>query len=549
MSCSTFDERSPATASPWRRVVVALLAVAMLAPGGCTSPREYIRNGYLVGPNYGRPPAPVAPSWIDANDRRVRTDCDDLAGWWTVFGDPILDGMIQTAYSQNLTLRQAGYRVLAARAQQAFALGNIFPQSQFAGGGFQHLGVGNVFSDLWTLNFNLAWELDFWGRFRRALYFADATLDASAADYDDVLVTLLSDVASNYVNYRTTQERIRLLTAIVEVQQGVVTILRQRLEVQAVSTLDLAQGVSNLKQSEAGLNSLQIQLRQYQNQLCILMGMPVEDLDQFLNPAGPHPIPIAPDFVVVGIPADLLRRRPDVRRAERQAAAQAEQIGIAVAQFYPAFAITGTLGWQATSFPALFNGNSLNSRVGPIFNWDLLNYGRIRANVAFQDATFRELVAAYQQSVLQADLEVENGIITFLESQERARNLGEAVDAATVALQVAVVNVQAGQRMALFDFNRYALLVQTLITQQDQWAQARGQIALGLIDTYRALGGGWQIKSGYVPDKRGVLSPDPGLVQPEAVQPGQPMLQPPAAGDLPAVDEPQPLPLPPSAGQ
>jgi NodT family efflux transporter outer membrane factor (OMF) lipoprotein len=506
-----------------------LMALALLA-GGCTSPGEWVRNGFKVGPNSSRPPAPIAQNWIDAADVRVRTECDDLAGWWTVFNDPVLNGLVQQAYSQNLTLREAGFRVLAARAQLGFAIGNIFPQFQTASGGLTHFGVGDNFFDRWNAGFNLSWELDFWGRFRRAIESADATLGASVADYDDVLVTLLADVASNYVRYRTAEERIRLLSGVIEVQQQAVRFTERRLAAGAITDLDNAQAISNLKQSLAALDLLQIERRLAQNQLCILMGMPITDLTALLDSAPRRDIPVTPDFVVVGIPADLLRRRPDVRRAERQAAAQAEQIGIAVADLYPAFAINGTLGWQASSFSGLFNSHSLNSNVGPAFQWNLLNYGRIRNNVRFQDALFRQLVAAYQQSVLQADLEVENGIINFLQSQERAKSLNEAVQAAQTALDVVVAQYQAEVAMAKVDFNRYTVIVQTLIQQQDQWAQARGQIAQGLIETYRALGGGWQLRLGYAPDKRGILSAEAVLAQPEGIEapPGEPLPLPPA---------------------
>ena len=203
-------------------------------------------------------------------------------------------------------------------------------------------------------------------------------------------------------------------------------------------------------------------------------------------------IPTTPDYVVVGIPADLLRRRPDVRRAERLAAAQAEEIGIAEADLYPAISIGGTLGWQAAKLSDLFKSQSLNSNVGPSFQWNVLNYGRIVNDIRFQDAQFQALVTAYQNSVLQADLEVENGIVLFLKSQERARNLQESVDQAALALQVVIEQYESG--LATADFNRYAVIQQTLIQQQDLWAQSRGQIALGLIDVYRALGGGWQIR-------------------------------------------------------
>jgi NodT family efflux transporter outer membrane factor (OMF) lipoprotein len=516
------------------RYLLALLATGMQLFAGCTGPREYLRNGFKVGPNYAKPAAAIAPNWIDDADRRVRNEEDDLAGWWTVFGDPTLNELIVRANSQNLTLREAGFRILAARAQFGFAIGNMFPQYQAAEGGYRRFGIGDNFFDQWSSGFSLAWELDFWGRFRRAVLSAEATLDATIEDYDAVLVTLIGDVASNYVSYRTSQERIRLLTRIVEVQQGVLAFIGGQAEAGMVSDLDRFQARSDLRQSEAQLFELRTQLRQAQNNLCILMGMPVEDLSALLDANPEANIPRTPDYVVVGIPADLLRRRPDVRRAERNAAAQAELIGIAAADLYPALSLTGTLGWQAANLSDLFKSQSLNSSVGPVFQWNILNYGRIRNNILFQEAQFQALVANYQNTVLNADLEVENGIVSFLNSQERARNLELSVDDSTVALKLVIAQYEAGA----IDFNRYAVIQQTLIQQLDLWAQSRGQIALSLIDVYRALGGGWQIRLTPVPDKQGILSPE-ALPQPEALDAGSP--NEPAETPLPS-----PAPLPPT---
>jgi NodT family efflux transporter outer membrane factor (OMF) lipoprotein len=434
-----------------------------------------------------------------------------------VFGDPTLNELIGRANNQNLTLREAGFRILAARAQFGFAVGNMFPQFQAAEGGYRRFGIADNFFDQWSSGFSLVWELDFWGRFRRAVLSAEATLDASIEDYDAVLVTLLGDVASNYVSYRTSQERIRLLTRIVRVQEDVLTFIVQRLEVgaESVTEIDRAQASSDLGQSRAQLFDLQIQLRQAQNNLCILMGMPVADLSNLLDSNPETTIPVTPEYVVVGLPADLLRRRPDVRRAERVAAAQAELIGIAAADLYPALSLTGTLGWQAANLSDLFKSQSLNSSVGPVFQWNVLNYGRIRNNILFQEAQFQALVAAYQNIVLQADLEVENGIVAFLNSQGRARNLQNSVQESTLALQVVIAQYELGAPTV--DFNRYAVIQQTLIQQQDLWAQSRGQIALSLIDIYRALGGGWQIRLAPVPNKQGILSPEP-LPQPESLE-------------------------------
>jgi NodT family efflux transporter outer membrane factor (OMF) lipoprotein len=508
-------------------------ALSLLMLGGCTGISEYFRNDCKVGPGYNPPCAPVARNWIDANDKRVRTTNDDLAGWWTVFGDPLLNDIILRAYNQNLTLREAGYRIMAARAQLGITTGEFFPQLQTANGSYKRLGVANNFFDQWAFSFNLAWELDFWGRFRRAIEGAEATLDASIFDYDDATVTLLSDTANSYVSIRTTQERIRLLDIIIQVQEDVLHFIEERVKAGegATTELDRAQALSNLEQSRSQRHQFLIDERVAENQLCILLGMPAVDLTNLLACGPKRDIPVAPEFVVTGIPADLLRRRPDVRRAERLAVAQAEQIGIAEADWYPAISITGTLGWQAQHLSDLFRPQSLSSNVGPSFQWNLLNYGRILNNVRLQDAQFRQLVTAYQNTVLNADLEVENGIVTFVQAQQRANDLRKSVDDAWLALQVIVAQYQAGR--GGIDFNRYATIQQTLVTQQDQWAQSRGQICLGLIQVYRGLGGGWQIKNGCTPDKQGILSPEVASTnQPEAagdaVKPLPEVIPPPA---------------------
>jgi outer membrane protein TolC len=232
---------------------------------------------------------------------------------------------------------------------------------------------------------------------------------------------------------------------------------------------------------------LEIGLRQATNRLCLLLGMPPQLLNDRL---GTMPIPTAPLAVATGIPADLLRRRPDVLAAERQAAAQCARIGIAEADFYPAVAITGDFGWQSKDISTLLSSGSFAGSVGPSFQWALLNYGRILNNVRFQDARFQEAVIKYQNTVLKAGNEVEDGLVTFLKSQQQAKSLAESVKAAEEAVRVALAQYKSG----LVDFNRVALLEQNLVGQQNQLAQAQAQIALGLIQVYRALGGGWEIR-------------------------------------------------------
>lgn len=473
------------------------VAVGLLGAAGCTPWSQYVHNGFKVGPNYCEPPVPVAETWIDADDQRVRSEAPDEAQWWTAFGDPILNDLVQSAYAQNLTLREAGYRILEARAQLGIAHGELFPQVQTSSGEFSTRGVSvNVANrsatperwyDQWDLGFGLTWELDFWGRFRRAIEASEATLDASVAQYDDVLVTLLADVAGNYVEYRTVEQRIAYAEENVRVQRKILEMATARFQGGQTSAVDVNQAQSDLSSTEALIPRLRISLRHANNRLCILLGTPPEDLQsQF----GTGDIPTAPSDVAIGIPAELLRRRPDVRRAERQAAAQCAQIGVAEADFYPQLLLNGSLGWGAENFGNLFDSASLKGSVGPGFRWHLLNYGRILNNVRYQDARFHELVTAYQQTLLKANEEVENGLVRFLESQAETRALTESADAAKKSVDESMAQYQGG----LTDLNRVAVLQERLVQRQERLAQSQGEIAQGLVQVYRALGGGWQIR-------------------------------------------------------
>lgn len=484
-------------AAPQSRWWWLCAVVLTLAGSGCTTFSEYVHNGFKVGPNYKRPPAPVAPHWIDEGDVRVRSAEPDDSQWWTVFNDPVLTDLIHEAYGQNLTLREAGFRVLQARAQLGIAVGEFFPQTQVMNGDVASHGVSeNVANRVatpqrwfgqWDYGFGLAWELDFWGRFRRAIESADDKLDASVEDYDDVLVTLLGDVASTYVQVRTLQQQIAYARQTLALQVASLKIAVAKFQGGQTSKVDVNQAHSDVSATEALIEQNLILLRQATNRLCVLLGMPPAEI---LAKLGDAPIPLAPPEVAVGVPADLLRRRPDVRRDERLAAAQSALIGVAEADFYPSISINASFGWSAQELRDLFASGSFRELVAPSFQWEILNYGRILNNVRYQDARFQELVVHYQNTVLRAGQEVEDGLVTFLRSQLQARDQNESVDAEMAAYQEAITQYKNG----LVDFNRVVLIQERLVERQQVLAQAKGQIAQGLIQVYRALGGGWQIR-------------------------------------------------------
>jgi NodT family efflux transporter outer membrane factor (OMF) lipoprotein len=470
----------------------------------------------------------VAPDWIDASDKRLIRGPDELSEWWKVFHDPILDRLICTAYRQNLTLRQAGFRVLEARAQLGIAVGTIFPQLQDMTGSYEREATSietagrNLSSTVkrffgqWNYGFNLAWELDFWGRFRRAIESNSDSLDASVEGYDDALVTLLSDVATAYVQIRTLEKRIYYARKNVAIQRVTYEIAKAKRGVFA-SGLDVDQALSTLRQTEATIPVLEITLRQTTDRLCILLGIPPEELRARL---GSGEIPLAPPDVVIGIPADLLRRRPDVRQAERLAAAQCAQIGVADSAFYPHLSIVGTINYQAEHFKNLFTPEAFSGNISPGFQWDILNYGRFLNNTRLQDAKFQELMAAYQQSVLVANQETEDGLISFLKSQEQVRLQREGAEAGAAAVKAIHDLWKDG---LLSDYTRVAQLESTQVVLDDTLAQAEGNIALGLIQVYKALGGGWQIRCA-------------GCAEP----PITPQSPPPPHAEIPALQSPAP---------
>ena len=474
---------------------ILALGLVALSSGGCTSLDEYVNNGFKVGPNHQKPSAPVADAWIDSKSQGVNSAIPDLHAWWTVFNDPKLNSLIEQAYGQNLDLRTAGTRILAARAQRNISAGNLFPQLQEAFADFSRNAVSgtvanaapNRFFDNSAAGFNLAWEIDFWGRFRRSIESADAELDASIENYDDALVLLISDVASNYIQYRVFQQRIKYANDNIAIQSELAKQAEDRLKGGVGRKIDQGQMRSNLTDTLALKEQLEIGLRLANNRLCILLGLPVRDL---LPELGNQPLPATPPEVVVGIPADLLRRRPDLRRAERLVAAQSARIGIATANLYPRFSLIGTLGYEAQNFSDLFESKSFIGSIGPNMRWDILNYGRLVNGIRVEDAKFQTTVLDYQNSVLRAGREVEDGIVLFLRSQSQVRYLTESAAEAKIAADEAVLL----SKDVKFDLNRAFVTSNFLVTQQDKLAVAAGDIAQGLIQVYRAVGGGWEIR-------------------------------------------------------
>lgn len=468
--------------------------------------------GCAVGPDFVTPPAPVAEKYLEWRHRSIGTTKEDYRDWWRVFRDPVLNRLIEIAYNQNLTLLSAGTQVLEARAQLGIAVGEFYPQQQ-QGEGFtrynrpSHADAAAApqanLSNYWqsALAARVAWQLDFWGKFRRGVESADAAYLASIATYDDVLVTLLGDVASTYIGIRTLEKEIAIARKNIVRQKEALQIARDRFNGGAATEVDVYQAANVLGQTEASIPQLTIQLQQGENALRVLLGIPPEPLGSLLG-RGTGRIPAAPPKIFVGIPADLLRRNPSVRAAELKAAAQSAQIGVAESDLYPAISLTGVIGGSAAtlnghSLVQVFTAPGLTYSFGPSFQWNILNYGQITNNVRLQDATLQQYLVNYQNSVLTAQQNVENGISTYLQSKIQVADLRYSVKAANGALSLALLEYQQGTR----DYTTVLTSEQNLLTAETDLAIAEGNVSLGVATVYKALGGGWQIREGndFVP--------------------------------------------------
>ena len=461
---------------------LAVLIFALVS--GCT----------MLGPDYSEPSAPLQDSWLEVPDPLMNDNPPVQPEWWKdAFQDPDLDRLVDIALQQNLSLRSAGLRVLQSQQQLAIAIGSQYPQQQQATGSADRQRFDGATFNNYSLGFNLTWEADFWGQFRRQIESASAALDASVASYDGALVSIVSQVAQTYVVIRTLQNRLQVARENIGLQESSVRITRAKLNAGEVSSLDFDQAETLLNNTRASVPALETSLQQSKNALAILLGQPPHELAYLLDEEGRIPIP--PAEVAIGMPQDLIRRRPDIRVAERQLAAQSAQIGVAVTELYPAFAIGGSIGTTAGNTGDLFDYSSNTWNLFGAFQWNILNYGRLQSNVRLQDARFQQLLVDYRNTVLQAQGDAENAIVAYLKSHEQLI----AYTQAEAASQRAVDISRSQYRNGLITFNTVITTLTAHTQQQDLLSTTRGSVANNLVQVYRALGGGWEIRAGRDP--------------------------------------------------
>ena len=460
----------------------------------------------MVGPDYHTPKATVAGHWIPNPAITNRPFSDAEIYWWRNFNDPVLNQLVETACRNNLSLQIAGVRILETRARLNRSIGNLFPQQQGISGGVNYSQLNNnllnkipgVSSDYLSdqILFGATWEIDFWGKYRRMIQSDRANYLGTVADYDNAMVTLIADVASTYVNIRTLEERIRVVNQNIVIQKEGLRISTAQFRAGETSERDVQQATTRLAQTEAQIPLLNASLAQNKNGLAVLLGETPEQVDRHLTEPGN--IPVTPTNVAVGIPKDLLRRRPDVLAAGLQAASYSALIGVAKANMYPAFSLSGEFGYGAN--------NQFNNDLGDMFNWQnrvvnagagvvfpIFNYGRLINQVRVQDAQFEQALLNYQNTVLTAQQEVENGLANFSNQQAALASLNRAATAARRSTDLSMVQYKEGQT----DFTTVLTAEQEQLNVEDNLAATRGNVVLGLISVYRALGGGWQIRDGH----------------------------------------------------
>ena len=465
-----------------RNPLFLFFAIGLLAFSGC-----------MVGPNYERPVVEVPDVWQEAATAKVTDGEAPLQTWWTVFDDPKLTDLIDRAQASNLDLQQAIWRIQESRALRGVAKGGLLPGVQGTGDASREDPSENQviieeFADPqnnFSLGVDATWELDVFGRVRRTIEVADARLGASVEDYRDVLVTLLADVAFNYLELRTLQLRLNYAAANVLAQRETLQITVDRFDAGLVSQLDITQAESNLASTEARIPPLRAGQTAALNRLAVLLGASPGVLDGELN--APDDIPVPPDEVTIGLPAELLRQRPDVRRAERQLAAATAQIGVETANLYPRFSLFGFLGIGATDIGDLFSTSSGTWGIGLPIRWNIWQGGRIRSSIKATEARTEQALLFYEQSVLLALEEVENTMVAYEQERLRRDKLVEATDASERSVELVRTQYMAG----LTNFQNVLDTQRSLFNQQDQLAASEGELVQNLVALYKSVGGGW----------------------------------------------------------
>lgn len=451
-----------------------------------------------VGPDYKEPVIPAREAWRSQPQAGVRADSDDgstLASWWTTLNDSTLNQLIEQALAENKTVKQTVASVKAARARRSIEVAGLFPTLGASASGSRSdsdsgstgSGLSSSNGESYSASLDASWELDIFGGTRRSVESSTATLAATEADLRDVLVTLLGDVALSYVEVRTTQLRLNYAERALQSQREVLDITGWRAQAGLATDLDVEQAKANYAESRAQIPSLESNLEAAKNRLAVLTGQQPGALATLLDER--KAIPVAPAEIVSSVPADVVRRRPDVRSAERALAAQTAEVGVATAALYPSLTLSGSIGVDANSAGDLVSNNVGSNSYGLSLNIPIFRAGALRQNINVQNALVDQALATYEATVLNVYEEVENALTSWVNEQRRRSALLEAVASAQLAYDLSLVQYNAG----LVDFESVLTADSQLVSAQDSLAVSEGEITSNLIRLYKALGGGWSV--------------------------------------------------------
>jgi NodT family efflux transporter outer membrane factor (OMF) lipoprotein len=463
-----------------------------------------------LGPDYREPPVDWVEEWEttlygQAGKTSARTEeQQDLAFWWLAFNDPVLNQLIETAREQNPNLRIAALSIAQSRALLGIATGSQYPQVQQATGSVARVDSWPTEGDTsgdhahltnYDLGFNIGWEIDFWGRYQRGIESADAAFFASITNHQNAQILLSAQVAQTYFSYRTIAQQIEIARMNADLQKRSLDITRRLYDSGQDSELDLQQAKTQYLSTLATIPGLEASLQQVGNALGVLLGRPPGELPELAGE--PQALPGLDPAMIHEVPGRLLMRRPDVRTAAWQVAAQSAQIGVAEASLYPAISLFGTLAWSGNSLDN--SVDTLATGVGPAFTWNLFNYGRLENNVRVQDALLQQAIERYQNTVLQAAREIDDAAITVVKTREQEAMLADALEASERALKLATTRYREGYS----DFNRVLDAQRSLALQSNNYVANQGAHVNAVIGFYKALGGGWQpaTSEDYLPDE------------------------------------------------
>jgi len=466
---------------------ILCLCLALVFLGGCAA----------VGPDYVPPEKEVSSRWhtpLKGGLAGESTDQEALSQWWRTLDDPVLARLMEEAVTGNLDLKEARARVREARAKRGIEDAGLFPYVDASGKmtrsqGSEETGAGTR-RTLYAAGFDAGWEVDIFGGIRRSVEAADADLQASQASLRDVLVTLTAEVGLNYVEMRAYQTRLAVAEANLKAQEETHQLTQWRFQAGLSDALSVEQARYNLENTRSQVPTLRSGLEASLNRIAVLLGKEPGELHKEL--ASSAPIPVTPMQVAVGIPAECIRRRPDIRQAERELAGQTARIGVATAELYPKFSLLGSIGLEALSLGGFASSDGLTYSFGPTFSWRIFDAGAIRQNIEVQTALQEQALVRYESAILFALEEVENSLKAYAEEQNRRAALQQASEAAQQAVKLAQNKYEAG----IIDFNEVLDAQRSQLSFEDQLAQSEGTVTTHLITLYKALGGGWSEMTG-----------------------------------------------------